>query len=740
MANQTIYPYGQSGQLPTGYPIADDLNTNSAQQALSARQGVVIKGLIDDLPEPSTDAGFVEVDMIISGYLGTLGNYINATDNVWKNSTATKSFFVPIVPGTTYRITASGRAARVAILRSDTDTVDTAPDYATGETALRSIEANETLEFTAQQDAYYLSINNTLSNNNIRPSKMVYLKDAVEYLEKYTDDGIFDLSGKFEEEVDYDTLNVLSNGTAISITKDGNGGILINNTSSSSGKYALIELPSTLVAGEKYRMTFKYSAGFTKAETWWLGFANSSYETTSGGVNLYSGADMSALLDFTHNGDNVYLRLASTSQNAGATVKITGFSISTNRSTVAEIVDDIRIIKEGSATERMNSLIRQARFIAESSSTKPLALLHFTDIHGDSTAAATIQNFYNAHSSEIDDMVQTGDTVYYYWNSSGQGYEWFQSKGLPQSLFVLGNHDGAQNSNANGWLEGSADWDFKGKEWDFDTYFADYITLRGITPPTGYDDPESPYYKACYWHKDYSNAKVRLIGLDCMHFNDGVRYTSNDQETWLAEKLQETLTSGNAAYGYSVICLSHYPLDDYSGDNETWNDSTHKFVYNQNAGGGHVMEQSTNLPVKCHYGSSFTAEKKFSMRNRVGTIGSTSYSKGPDNPLCDVIQTWINNGGKFIVWLSGHTHTEYMYYPAKYPNMLCLGLPQAGNTRGNSTADRSNASDMHTCANLLVIDTANTLLKIIRVGKTLDKSLMEFEYLSYNYTTKNVIR
>ena len=42
MANKTVYPYGQNGQLPSGYPIADDLVTNSAQQALSAKQGMVL--------------------------------------------------------------------------------------------------------------------------------------------------------------------------------------------------------------------------------------------------------------------------------------------------------------------------------------------------------------------------------------------------------------------------------------------------------------------------------------------------------------------------------------------------------------------------------------------------------------------------------------------------------------------------------------------------------------------------
>lgn len=46
MANTTVYPFGTSGSLPSGYPIADDLQTNSAQQALSAKQGVVLNNKI----------------------------------------------------------------------------------------------------------------------------------------------------------------------------------------------------------------------------------------------------------------------------------------------------------------------------------------------------------------------------------------------------------------------------------------------------------------------------------------------------------------------------------------------------------------------------------------------------------------------------------------------------------------------------------------------------------------------
>lgn len=36
---ETLYPYGQSGELPEGYPIANDLDTNDARQALSAAMG-----------------------------------------------------------------------------------------------------------------------------------------------------------------------------------------------------------------------------------------------------------------------------------------------------------------------------------------------------------------------------------------------------------------------------------------------------------------------------------------------------------------------------------------------------------------------------------------------------------------------------------------------------------------------------------------------------------------------------
>lgn len=47
MENKTIYPFGQNGKLPSGYPIADDTITDRADIALSARQGLRLQEQIN---------------------------------------------------------------------------------------------------------------------------------------------------------------------------------------------------------------------------------------------------------------------------------------------------------------------------------------------------------------------------------------------------------------------------------------------------------------------------------------------------------------------------------------------------------------------------------------------------------------------------------------------------------------------------------------------------------------------
>ena len=95
MSNQTVYPFGQDGQVPAGYPIADDLKTDSAQEALSARQGKIIGDILYKVKEVYTDNLTVLYD---GKQLKADSSQIGKTlDQVTKNSfSGFQNFRIPV--------------------------------------------------------------------------------------------------------------------------------------------------------------------------------------------------------------------------------------------------------------------------------------------------------------------------------------------------------------------------------------------------------------------------------------------------------------------------------------------------------------------------------------------------------------------------------------------------------------------------------------------------------------------
>lgn len=413
-----------------------------------------------------------------------------------------------------------------------------------------------------------------------------------------------------------------------------------------------------------------------------------------------------------------------------------------------------------SDSDDIDNLVRQSLWVADSVTNQPLALLHFSDIHGTDIAANKIKEWIEKLKSYTDDVLCTGDSADRTFDSN-HGTQWWKDCGLAEkSLFVIGNHDGASESsdNPHDIEEDGLYWDGKGQQWDYDQYFADYIEQWGVTMPEGYDDPESPYYKACYWHKDYPAQKVRLIGLDCMHRFDGIvnpetgvedtteenhegiRHTTTEQEEWLVARLNETITANDDAYGYSVIVCCHYGLDDLtSGKNEKWVDADKRWVYNRNTSGGMVMSYKTSAIANFHFEGYQTIEymKKFNLRNRVGTLNS--YNKGNVNNFGEIIKSWMERNGKFVCWLAGHSHRDFMYYPDMFPDMLNITIDQAGHLNAWHSGDRNGATESSTCANFFVVDTQNGLLKIVRLGYTMNKYLNSHRYICYDYVNRKVI-
>ena len=390
--------------------------------------------------------------------------------------------------------------------------------------------------------------------------------------------------------------------------------------------------------------------------------------------------------------------------------------------------------------------VMQARFVAKEPVTASLGLLHYSDLHGDDAAAAELLGFISGYAPYIDAVVNTGDAVHYYAEGTKDypnDASWWRASGLAEkSLYVLGNHDGSVKSDAHGHLEGSSDWDFKGQEWDFDTFFADYAGTLGITLPDGYDKKGSRYYKSCFWYKDFPDAKIRIIGLDCVHFDDDFHHVTSEQEEWLAARLAETLDGNSKVSGYSVVILNHYPIDDYNGDDKVWDEASHGFAYNNSPTGGRVIDHRTGDVTNFHSYSrkAYDADKRFTMKAKVRD-GSEKYGyrKGEANPLADIVQAWVDEGGKFVAWLCGHCHADLFFYPERYPGLLCVAVDQAGNLRGNNLTDREGDPYFRTCANFYGIDTQHGLIKVVRMGLPMDRLMIRKDVLCYDYVKKKVI-
>ena len=456
----------------------------------------------------------------------------------------------------------------------------------------------------------------------------------------------------------------------------------------------------------------------------------------------------------------------------------------------------------GGSSDNYSNLIRQAHYLNYTNTPSEgdaatLGLVHFSDFHEDSDAGNLLMNYVTKYRSYINDVVSTGDVVKNYLdNNSPKTY--FNVDGLSNSLFVLGNHDQARNSkryeyfwtNAKGELSTMEETIAASHEFSFNRYFVNadddasatsYHQIWGVTLPNGYDDPTSPYYQSCYWYKDYQAQKIRLIGVDCMYRFDGIveqdangefvrdendmlkiavggeglAKTTTEQETWIYDRMLDTINPQSSVNGYSIIMMSHYPLDDIVGstvlvDKEITLSNGNKYTYTCNEGEGMIKNHFTGNNSCFSYNympNTSTFNDWFNMRNRIKDLSSTyGYKKGSFNLFGEMIDNFMNvdgsierTKGKFIAWLCGHTHVDYFYYPKNYQNILNICINQTGNLRDQNLADRPSGSKERLCANYLAINTTSGSLKMVRLGLNMDRNLRPVNYTFYDYINRRII-
>lgn len=440
------------------------------------------------------------------------------------------------------------------------------------------------------------------------------------------------------------------------------------------------------------------------------------------------------------------------------------------------VVDDFNDFNISSFVDYKTSAFRNYERILNqavytNNTTRSLRLLHFTDPHSDIQSFDDIVEVRNILNKYLDDILCTGDVVYAHWNSltttdttvgnaATHGYKpWVESEAARQSLFVLGNHDCATKTTTEyDQEEGGTAWNGKGKDWGYETYFEPFAEGLGVVQPDGVNDPTSPNYHACYWHKDYTAQKVRLIGLDCMNHYDGlldennqpvagswVKHGTTEQEDWLRARLADTLDSTNDAYGFSVVICCHYPLNAFNGNlNEVWNETTHKFDYNHSENGGYLMNHKTQSPTvfnnfKVREGVVYSAEKRANLNNRVSNQSATyGYDKGDKNYIADIIKNFMDNDGKFVAWICGHTHIDSIVFCPEYPNILNVIADNTGYTKPHGEAVKSSYPE-HANSNIYVIDTENGLFKIVRVGVNINRFFDEKNILCYDYVNRVIL-
>lgn len=346
------------------------------------------------------------------------------------------------------------------------------------------------------------------------------------------------------------------------------------------------------------------------------------------------------------------------------------------------------------------------------------SFLFFSDIHHDAKALASIKSLYNSLSSYKEegipilcrDVLNGGDFVA---SSYADNTDYYDKDPIAQKFLVcIGNHECYPN-NGEGktsdflardlaysrWIAPNIDkWCDDGNKATTSVASDGTLIVNGTNPIIGYVDGKSYYYK------DYSSFKIRLIVINyCDWWEIGsLGVTKTGQEAWVKAVLEDARTKG-----FQVMIMLH------------------------SRPGGIIKNYN-----------------KFDSILRTTTANLTAGLK-------PAVKDFIDAGGVFICYLTGHLHFDEMGnlsssttdgVTTDYPNQLSVTVACAVSSFGSNaisdlqrTCDDTNTSDNY-CADYITIDTANRMLYIQRYGANRTIYGDTRNSIAYDYAHDKVIR
>lgn len=255
---------------------------------------------------------------------------------------------------------------------------------------------------------------------------------------------------------------------------------------------------------------------------------------------------------------------------------------------------------------------------------------------------------------------------------------WDQVEGIKNVMFCIGNHDALNDNKTWNWAN------MLNKQETYDLYFKDRIKNWNVQYKEG-----EPYY-----YKDYKENKVRLIVLDVMLKDEETK----EQCVWFKGLLDSAKKED-----LSVIVVNHFPS--VSNELELMKSN---WTY---LDGGIFGDRGGYVCYKDH---------------RI---------------FQEAVDEFMNNDGKFVCWIGGHSHRDALCYDKDFPNQLNI-IVDASSRMQSMEYDDFKRIDNQTSmdlANAMVVDTGSNLIKIIRIGANRDRYLRDRSFLCINYKTKEII-
>lgn len=313
---------------------------------------------------------------------------------------------------------------------------------------------------------------------------------------------------------------------------------------------------------------------------------------------------------------------------------------------------------------------------------KSLTLLHFSDLHGCRENLGRIVEFRDAYAEYIADAVHTGDVVACYMDDVNP---WTKVKGAKDIINVVGNHDCWKGHKT--WAETDVPYDATAAD-VYKVIVKPFVRKWNVVQPEGVNDRNSAYHCACYFYKDYPESKVRLVALDGIHYDDA-------QDEWLSGVLADAL-----AKGYAVMGAQHY----FSCTGLSCVDSGFSSGKSIPACGNPGAPQ-----IEC------TVERVF-----------------------ETVDRFIDAGGVFVCWLSGHDHEDYIGYVTGHERQLQILVDKAGVKDGYMREDRTPGTVNQDSFNLVTVNASKHLLVIQRIGCTRGPGMRSKSLFCYDYVERKI--